>query len=1228
MGELGNGPPLNGVSLPGPVLNGAGGCCLDQLVDLQSGAGHSLALDAAQRVWTWGENSGGQLGIGAFSPAASAVPVQVPGFVARLPAAPAQESIAAEGGHALAIDANGAVWSWGINNSGQLGIGAPGAPTCGTPPGLYPCRNTPAQVILPLPAVGVGAGEGFSLAVIGDCASGPGDAWAWGANGGRLGDGTTTARDVPVQVHGPLNMGVLTGVAKMVGGVGHTVALMCNGEVLAWGSNQSGQLGSGSTAAALVPAPVVVPCGSPPRPLLGCPLSNIVDVAAGAFHSLAVDANGGVWMWGDNSAGQLCNGAAANLAFATNVFGGALSAAPAGVPLDVVAGGAGFSLVLLANQTLVGCGLNGNGQLGTCGLTNSSVPVPVRFAPACSAPYPAVLLVEAGEDHGLLLTNGVPMPPLPTPTPTATRVVTRPPTPTHTATVTATPTRTATGTVTATPTRPHTPTHTRTRTATATATHTGTPTRTPTPSVTPTATLCVSPPPNMVAWLTADQTGADLSGTGNAGVLQGGAAYGPGRVNDAFVVTAAADFVTVADDPSLNFTGNFSIDSWIRTTSLNTVGIIDKRTGTASNPTGYHLFLFGGLLGFQLGDGQPFSNHTMVAPKINDGQWHHVAVSVDRASPSGGVLYLDGGAVLTFDPTTRPGSIANSAPLRIGQRHLSFNNPFLGAIDEVELFDRVITLAEVQAIFAAGSGGKCKPATPTVTVTALSTPTATATPIATATASPTRTLTGTETQTATRTKTSTRTRTPTVTRTPTRTPGCAPTPLGMVAWWHLDEPSGTTAQDLAGINNVGTHVFGPLPVAGRVGGARDYDGVNDHTTVATHAELNFGTGDLSIDVWLRTSVGIGIWPIVDKRQVVAGNVPRGYTLYLRNGQPVLQLADGVASGFTDYIAAPSVADGQWHHVAATVQRATAPASLVIYIDGAAVLTNATPRTGTLTNTAGLRIARRHPMPGAMAEQRFDGELDEIELFARALTAGEVFDIFTAGAAGKCRTPPPTRTITSTPTVSATRTSTATRTQTRTSTVTRTPTITPTPTVTPTMQPGTGQITIGKDAQPNHAQVFTITTTGAGLPASFTLDDNPASPLPNAQTFHNLPPGSYAFTEIVPAGWIFSSFACSLPSNVVFGPGPTVTMTLTVGQNVHCSFVNDLLPTPTPHLFPCEADCDDDGAISVAELITAVNILLGSAELETCPGLDGNADGLASIDELVRAVNGALSGCPA
>jgi len=71
---------------------------------------------------------------------------------------------------------------------------------------------------------------------------------------------------------------------------------------------------------------------------------------------------------------------------------------------------------------------------------------------------------------------------------------------------------------------------------------------------------------------------------------------------------------------------------------------------------------------------------------------------------------------------------------------------------------------------------------------------------------------------------------------------CVPPPAGMTAWWPLDETSGTTANDLAGVPNNGTHVNGPTPVPGMVAGALRFDGVDDHVRVPDHAELNVGTG--------------------------------------------------------------------------------------------------------------------------------------------------------------------------------------------------------------------------------------------------------------------------------------------------------------------------------------------------------------------------------------------------
>lgn len=308
------------------------------------------------------------------------------------------------------------------------------------------------------------------------------------------------------------------------------------------------------------------------------------------------------------------------------------------------------------------------------------------------------------------------------------------------------------------PTPSATPTRTGTATATPTRTRTATATRPPSPTATATATrtpACVTPPADMIAWWTADNTTADLSGNGFTGsFFTPPGAYTAGKVGAAFSFPTIPDFVQAS--PGLNFAGNFSIDAWIRTTNAAQAPIVDKRLNAGSNSVGYYLFVFGGNLAFLLGDGQPELAHVSSGPAIADGTWHHVAVTVDRTSMTGGRLYVDGASVLTFDPTTRPGSIANGFSLRIGQQWVSAI-AFQGAIDEVELFDRALQGAEVQAIFQADAGGKCKTPLPTRTRT----PTVTRTATVTATRTPTAPVTATPTASSTRTPTRTATRTPT-----------------------------------------------------------------------------------------------------------------------------------------------------------------------------------------------------------------------------------------------------------------------------------------------------------------------------------------------------------------------------------------------------------------------------------------------------------------------------------
>ena len=95
-------------------------------------------------------------------------------------------------------------------------------------------------------------------------------------------------------------------------------------------------------------------------------------------------------------------------------------------------------------------------------------------------------------------------------------------------------------------------------------------------------------------------------------------------------------------------------------------------------------------------------------PDTRDGQFHHVAVTVQRDSATGGKLYVDGQEVLTFDPTVAAGDLSNTEPLRIGvNANATFFSNFKGAIDEVSLYHRALTAAEVRSIYSAGSAGKC-----------------------------------------------------------------------------------------------------------------------------------------------------------------------------------------------------------------------------------------------------------------------------------------------------------------------------------------------------------------------------------------------------------------------------------------------------------------------------------------------------------------------------------------
>ena len=231
--------------------------------------------------------------------------------------------------------------------------------------------------------------------------------------------------------------------------------------------------------------------------------------------------------------------------------------------------------------------------------------------------------------------------------------------------------------------------------------------------------------------------------------------------------------------------------------------------------------------------------------------------------------------------------------------------------------------------------------------------------------------------------------------------GCVAPPPNMAAWWPLDELAGPTAVDIAGFPTNGTHVNGPTPAPGMVAGGLSFDGANDYVNVLDHPSLNFGQGNLSIDAWIKTSDTGGVKVVVDKR-VEAASV-RGYSLYLVNGVLAFQLANGVGSPIcapgptsscTNWSAGVFVANGQWRHIAVTVER-TGTTGGRFYVDGVLVNTfNPTSRLGVADKheplapgqplVVGHRAVPRDPGRGRAVSTRADAPGGPVHLPGRQL----------------------------------------------------------------------------------------------------------------------------------------------------------------------------------------------------------------------------------------------------
>ena len=206
-----------------------------------------------------------------------------------------------------------------------------------------------------------------------------GSLWAWGNNAkGQLGDGTTSEAHVPVLI-GTGFASVSAGGKGDFAGVGvnftsprmHTVAIKTDGTLWAWGFNDYGQLGDGTTTSSLVPKLID---------------HGYASASAGGFHTLAVKTDGSLWSWGHNYYGELGNGGDAfvDVLRPTRIGDGAANVA-AGYSHSVLVG-TGAGLFAWGNGYQVG---DGSGKVAR---------IPVRIGSGYAS-------VAAGGEHSLAITS-------------------------------------------------------------------------------------------------------------------------------------------------------------------------------------------------------------------------------------------------------------------------------------------------------------------------------------------------------------------------------------------------------------------------------------------------------------------------------------------------------------------------------------------------------------------------------------------------------------------------------------------------------------------------------------------------------------------------------------------------------------------------------------------------------------------------------------------------------
>lgn len=216
-----------------------------------------------------------------------------------------------------------------------------------------------------------------------------------------------------------------------------------------------------------------------------------------------------------------------------------------------------------------------------------------------------------------------------------------------------------------------------------------------------------------------------------------------------------------------------------------------------------------------------------------------------------------------------------------------------------------------------------------------------------------------------------------------------PAPVGLVSWWSSDG----NALDARSRNN-GTLQNGATYAAGNVGQAFSFDGINDVLSAPKSSELNFGTGDFSVEYWVKFNNVASLGGMMSGDNFGQVGDYNGWLFNNDTGQIGLLVRKASVGSVTARVAQSNFSNGVWYHLAGV----RSGRSVRLYVNGVLSATATETTAIDVSNSYEIRVGSL----SAAGPQPFNGQIDEPAIYNRALSATEVQAIFNAGTAGKTK----------------------------------------------------------------------------------------------------------------------------------------------------------------------------------------------------------------------------------